>query len=61
MGKIKYYKVLRKCMDCIIVLEGVSYPDGITKYCRSIGICDTVFYQSDKGAIDICLPVGSGN
>ena len=48
-------------MDCIIVLEGVSYSDGIIKYYRSIGICDIIFFQLDKGVTDICLPVESGN
>ncbi len=28
-----------------IVLEGLSYPDGIAKYCRSKGIRDTLFYK----------------
>lgn len=28
-----------------MVLEGLSYPDGIAKYCRSKGIRDTLFYK----------------
>lgn len=28
-----------------IVLEGLSYPDGIAKYCRNKGIWDTLFYK----------------
>lgn len=28
-----------------IVLDGLSYPDGIASYCRKIGIKDTLFYK----------------
>lgn len=28
-----------------IVLEGLQYPDGVAKYCRSKGIRDTLFYK----------------
>ena len=28
-----------------MVLEGLQYPDGIAKYCRSKGIRDTLFYK----------------
>jgi len=51
MGKIKHsYSPEEKV---VIVLEGLSYPDGIAKYCRSKGIRDTLFYkwknQLEKG------------
>jgi len=40
-----------------IVLEELSYPDGIARYCRSKGIRDTLFYkwknQLEKGAKNI--------
>lgn len=28
-----------------IVFEGLTYPDGISKYCRSKGISDVLFYK----------------
>ena len=28
-----------------MILEGLSYPDGIAAYCRSKGIKDTLFYK----------------
>ncbi|GLI54159.1 transposase [Thermodesulfovibrio yellowstonii] len=43
-----------------IVLEGLSYPDGIAKYCRSKGIRDALFYkwkaQLEKNAKMIFAP-----
>jgi transposase len=43
MGKIKStYSPEEKVK---VVLEGLSYPDGIAKYCRSKGIRDTLFYK----------------
>jgi len=63
MGKIKHsYSPEEKVR---IVLEGLSYPDGIAKYCRSKGIRDTLFYkwknQLEKGAKNIFGPVSKGN
>ncbi|MDH7552336.1 MAG: transposase [Spirochaetota bacterium] len=43
-----------------MVLEGLQYPDGIAKYCRSKGIRDTLFYkwkgQLEKNAKLIFAP-----
>ena len=58
MGKIKHsYSPEQKAK---IVLEGLSYPDGIAKYCRSIGIRDALFYkwkaQLEKNAKMVFAP-----
>lgn len=43
-----------------MVLEGLSYPDGVAKYCRSKGIRDTLFYkwknQLEKNAKMVFAP-----
>jgi len=43
-----------------MVLEGLTYPDGIAKYCRSKGIRDTLFYkwknQLEKNAKMVFAP-----
>ena len=63
MGKIKHsYSPEEKVR---IVLEELSYPDGIARYCRSKGIRDTLFYkwknQLEKGAKNIFGSVSKGD
>jgi transposase-like protein len=32
-------------MKAKMILEGLTYPDGISAYCRKTGIKDTLFYK----------------
>jgi transposase-like protein len=35
-----------------MILEGLTYPDGIGAYCRKSGISDVLFYKWKKQLID---------